>query len=59
MSVERYAVKRRGRRTSDSLMLHQCPCGGIVRFNGLFDGGQQAEASRLLHSPPSEFPRPT
>ena len=25
-------------------MLHQCPCGGIVRFNGRFDGGQQAGA---------------
>jgi hypothetical protein len=37
-SVERFAVQRRARRTSGSLMLLQCPCGGIVRCNGLFDG---------------------
>jgi hypothetical protein len=28
-------------------MLHQCPCGGIVSFNGLFDGELRAEAIRL------------
>jgi hypothetical protein len=36
-SVERFAVQRRSRRTNGSLMLHQCPCGGFVRCNGLFD----------------------
>ena len=36
--VQRFAVQRRARRTSGSLMLLQCPCGGIVRCNGLFDG---------------------
>ena len=36
--VQRFAVQRRARRTSGSLMLHQCPCGGIVRCNGLFGG---------------------
>ena len=38
MSVERFAVKLRARRLAGSLMLHQCPCGGIVSFNGLFAG---------------------
>jgi hypothetical protein len=38
LTVERFAVQRRARRTSGSLMLLQCPCGGIVRCNGLFDG---------------------
>jgi hypothetical protein len=38
VSVERFAVQRRARRTSGPLMLHQCPCGGIVRCNGWFDG---------------------
>jgi hypothetical protein len=37
-SVQRFAVQRRTRRTSGSLMLHQCPCGGVVRCNGWFDG---------------------
>jgi len=36
--VERFAVQRRGRRTSGSLMLLQFPCGDCVRCNGLFDG---------------------
>jgi hypothetical protein len=36
-------------------MLHQCPCGGIVRFNGLFDGGQRAEATRPRDLSPSDF----
>ncbi len=37
MSVQRFAVKLRARRLAVALMLHQCPCGGIVSFNGLFD----------------------
>jgi hypothetical protein len=37
LTVERFAVQRRSRRTNGSLMLHQCPCGGFVRCNGLFD----------------------
>jgi hypothetical protein len=36
--VERFAVQRRGRRTSGSLMLLQFLCGDCVRCNGLFDG---------------------
>ena len=38
MSVERFAVQRRGRRTSGSLMLLQFLCGDCVRCNGMFDG---------------------
>jgi hypothetical protein len=37
-TAQRLAVQRRARRTNGSLMLLQCPCGGIVRCNGLFDG---------------------
>jgi hypothetical protein len=37
-TAQRFAVQRRARRTNGSLMLLQCPCGGIVRCNGLFDG---------------------
>ena len=36
--VQRFAVKLRARRLAGPLMLHQCPCGGIVSFNGLLDG---------------------
>jgi len=36
-------------------MLHQCHCGGIVRFNGRFDGGQQAGATRLHNSRRPDF----
>jgi hypothetical protein len=35
LPVERFAVQRRGRRTSGSLMLLQFPCGDCVRCNGL------------------------
>jgi hypothetical protein len=40
-------------------MLHQCPCGGIVRCNGRFDGGQQADATRPHDLSVSGFPGPT
>jgi len=33
-TVERLAVQREARRATGSLMLHQCPCGGIFRCNG-------------------------
>jgi hypothetical protein len=36
LTVERFAVQRRARRTNGSLMLLRFPCGGIV-CNGLFD----------------------
>jgi hypothetical protein len=45
LTVERFAVQRRARRTSGSLMLLQCPCGGIVRCNGLFDGPSPRRAA--------------
>ena len=38
MSVQRFAVQRRARRTNGSLMLLRNPCGGIVRCNGLLGG---------------------
>ena len=38
-SAQRLAVQRRARRTSGSLMLHQCHGGGFVRCNGLLGGG--------------------
>ena len=49
VSAQRLAVQRRARRTSGSLMLHQCPCGGVVRCNGLLNEAAGAAASDLEH----------
>ena len=50
LSVQRFAVQRRGRRASGSLMLLQFLCGDCVRCNGRLDGGQHTEATRPLDS---------
>jgi len=47
-SGQRFAVQRRARRTSGSLMLLRFPCGGIVRCNGLLDAVLPCE--RILQS---------
>jgi len=47
VSVERFAVQRRARRTNGSLMLLRFPCGGIVRCNGLLDGHRHTPALEI------------